>query len=119
MELKQDVGNRGGGRQGEGLPQQALGEAVMARMEGGEDVQFRGGQSGNAALAAQQAGEEAGEIAHRPGISLPRRMEVDALVTPLFLFRGVLGSQGIEIMGRDGPGRRRGRRLGMASFLRS
>ena len=69
----------------EGLPQQAFGDAVVAGVEGGQEVHFLGGQPGHAALAAQEAGEDAGETRHGPHVPLPRRMKVDALAASLFL----------------------------------
>lgn len=89
----------------------------MVRVKGGQEVHFRGSQAGDAPLAAQQACEDAGETGHGPHVPLPRRMKVDALAASLLLRGRVLCPQGIEIMGRDGPGGRRRRRLGMASLL--
>ena len=79
LKLKQDFGNRRGGGLREGLPQQALGDAVVAGVKGGQDVHFLGGQAGHAALAAEEAGEDAGEAGHGPDVPLPCRVKVDAL----------------------------------------
>ena len=117
MELKQDFGKRG--RRGllEGLPEQAFADAIMAGVEGGQEVHFLGSQPRHAALAAQEAGEDAGETRHGPHVPLPCRMKVDAQAASLLLQGGVFGPQGVEIVRWDGPSRRHGRRLGMTSLF--
>jgi hypothetical protein len=53
------------------LPQQALGDAIVAGMKGGQDVHFLRGQAGHPALAAEETGEDAGEVGDGPRASLP------------------------------------------------
>ena len=51
--MKQDFGK--GGRRGllEGLPEQTLGDAIVAGVEGGQEVHFLDGQPGYATLTTQ------------------------------------------------------------------
>ena len=101
----------------EGLPQQALGQAVVAGVKGGQDVHFLRVQSGHAPLAAQQPGEDAGEAGQGPHVPLPRRVKVDPLTTLLLLCGSVFGPQGVEIVRSEGTGGRHGWGLRLTSLF--
>ena len=64
---------------------------VVAGVEGGQKIHFLGGQPRDAALAAQETGEDAGETRHGPHVPLPCRMKVDAQVASLLLQGSVFG----------------------------
>ena len=87
----------------------------MAGVKGGQDVHLLRGQTGYTTLTAPEASENASEGGERPHVPLPRRVEVDALAPSLLLGGGVLGVQGVEIVGCDGFGRWHGRGLHVTS----
>lgn len=64
----------------------------MTGVKGGQAVHFLRGQAGHAALTAQEAREDAGEAGQGPDVALPRRVEVDALITALLVRRVMLGA---------------------------
>ena len=78
LKLPKNTGNAGGLGQCDRLAQQRFVQTLVPRVKLGEDLEFGGAESRQAARASQQPGELLRERRERPAVSLPRRVEVDA-----------------------------------------